>query len=362
MKAWRLHDRGDFRLEEVALPEIRPGWVLVKVKVVQVAVVDRGYLEGMPHPHQARIARMLAEGKPVQVGHEYCGEVVEIGPGVATLNVGDRVTSAGGQIHCGTCSNCLAGRESQCVSPLHIGVEIPGAFAEYMSIPEWGMVTVPDGPTDNEVAALQPLGICVSDVRSASIKMGDTVAVLGQGAMGLGCLQVAKLAGAGLLVAADVRPEALDLSLDFGANAALNSAETDPVGEVRRLTEGLGADVVFEAAGGRKQDGLAGFQTLQQALQMVRRGGKVFQVANLEGLLELDPVFLCSRSIKYLFPDPVTAENLSYAAFLVASKRIKVSPQITHVLHGLDKLPEAMEITVNKAKFRTSNPPQIVVG
>lgn len=360
MKAWRFHDYGDFRLEDVPLPEVKRGWVLVKVKVVQPAVVDKGLIEGMSHIYQTRIAKMLSEGKPVQPGHEYCGEVVEIGQDVTTLQVGDRVCSAA-YAHCGTCGMCRSGKESKCLSPMTIGVEIPGAFAEYMSMPEWGLVKVPDGPTDNEVAAFQPLSGCVADVRSADIKMEDTVVVLGQGAMGLGCLQIAKLAGAGLLIAADVRPESLDLARDFGANMVVDCREADPVKEVRRLTGDYGADVVFEAAGGRRGDGLAGFQTVQQALQMVRVGGKVIQVANLEGIMELDTVLMRTKRIRYIFPDSAGVESLRCAAFLVASKRIKLGPQITHVLHGLEKLPEAIEITANKAKYRASNPAQIVV-
>lgn len=361
MKAWRLHAYGDFRFEDVPLPELKPGWVLVKVKVVQVAVVDRGVVEGVPNPHQPRIQKMWAEGKPVQLGHEFCGEVVEIGPGVTTLKVGGRVSYPGGHFHCGICPMCQSGKESRCLSPMNFGLEVPGAFAEYVSIPEWGLVKIPDGPTDNEVAAFQPLGVCVGNVRSANIQMGDTVVILGQGAMGLGILQVAKLAGAGLLIAVARRPESLDLSRDFGANVTVNVSEVDPVKEVKKLTDGFGVDVVFETAGGRKEDGLSGFQTIHQALQMVRVGGKVFQVANLEGLLELDPVLMRSKSIKYLWPDPVGPDGLRYAAFLVASKRVKVGPQITQVLHGLEKLPEAMEIVANKARYHTFNPPQIVV-
>lgn len=360
MKAWRLHSYGDFRFEDVALPEVKPGWALVKVKVVQPGVVDKGLVEGVPHLLQARIGKMLSESIPVQLGHEYCGEVVEVGPDVATLKVGDRVCS-GGQVSCGTCRMCRAGKESQCLAAMGIGVEIPGAFAEYMAIPEWGLAKMPEGPTDNEVAALQPLGICVANVRTADIQMGDTVVVMGQGAAGLGVLQVAKLAGAGLLIGVDIRDEILELSRDFGANVVINSCETDPVKEVKRLTGDLGADVVFEAAGGRVEDGLAGFQTIQQALQMVRKGGKVVQVANLEGTLGLDTVFMRSRRIRYIFPDSGGTEAVAYAAFLVADKRITVGPQITHTVEGLEKLPEAMEITANKAKYHAANPAQVVL-
>ncbi len=86
MKAWRLHAYGDLRFDEVPLPTPGPGWVLVKVKVVQAAIADLGHMQGMPHPREPRMTKMMSEGKPVQLGHEFCGEVVDIGQGVATLD------------------------------------------------------------------------------------------------------------------------------------------------------------------------------------------------------------------------------------------------------------------------------------
>ena len=360
MKAWRLHGYGDFRFEEVAVPDVKSGWVLLKVKVVQPGVVDKGHIDGTPHFLQSRMAKKFAEGIPIQLGHEYCGEVVEIGQGVTSLKIGDRVSSEA-KVSCRACRMCQSGQELQCLSPKNIGVDIPGAFAEYMCMPEWGLVKISDGPTDNEVAALQPLSCCLNDVRSAGLRMGDSVVVMGQGAMGLGCLQIAKLSGAGLLIAVDARPETLVLSRSFGADVVINSHEKDPIEEIRRFTNGYGVDVVFEAAGGRKGDGLSGFQTAMQALQIVRVGGKVIQAANLEGIMELDTVLMRTKNVRYIFPDYGDIESLRQVAFLLASNRIKVGPQISHVLHGLEKLPEAIEITVNKAKHSATNSAQIVV-
>ncbi|MFC2021778.1 zinc-binding dehydrogenase, partial [Chloroflexota bacterium] len=198
-------------------------------------------------------------------------------------------------------------------------------------------------------------------VKAADIQMGDTVVVLGQGAMGLGILQIARLAGAGLLIGVDIRPETLDIAHDFGANIVINAHEVDVVKEVKRITGDVGADIVFEEAGGRPKDGLAGSQTMEQAMQMVRRGGKVIQGANIDGNTELDQVFMRFRCIRYIFPSRTVDEDFKHAAFLVASGRVKVGPQISHVLHGLEKVPEALDITVNKAKYRATNPPQIVV-
>lgn len=355
MKAWRLHAYGDQRYEDVPLPEVRPGWVLVKVKVVQAAIVEAGHMEGMAHKKEPRITKMLAAGQPVTLGHEFCGEVAELGEGVTSLRIGDRVSTPS-TFPCRTCADCLAGRK--CRSRMAMNVDISGAFAEYVCMPDFGLYKMPDGPTDNEVATFQPLLDCLQQVRAAEIRLGETVAVLGQGAMGLGCLQIARIAGATRIIAVDTRPEALVLAKAYGADDVIDATQVDAVAEVKRLT-GDGPDVVFEEAGGRSKDGLAGFKALDQAMHMVGEGGRIIQAANLDGRLDLDPVFMRSRRMHYLFPGAGRPDDMPAIAAMVASGRVQVAPQISHVLHGLDKLPEAMDITVNKGKYRATNPAQI---
>lgn len=360
MKAWRLHQFSDFRLDDVPIPTVKAGWVLVKVIVVQPSVTDGEMMEGMAHMFKGRLSKMMEEGRPVQRGHEYSGVIVEVGEGVTTLKVGDRVSSPA-VIPCGQCAMCRSCKMDRCLSPLLVGAEIPGAFAEYMCLPEWGLVKIPDGPTENEIATFQPLSECVEYVRSAQIEMGGSVVVLGQGPIGLGCLQIAKLVGSGLLIGVDVREENLELSSKYGADVVIDAAKTDPVEQVKRLTEDVGADVVFETAGGSSKHGLAGFKTIQQAFQMVRRGGRVVQAANLVGMMELDTALMRGRSIRYVFPDRGGQESMRLVALLVASRRVLVEPQITHKLQGLENLLEAMKITANKGAYHATNPAQIVL-
>jgi threonine dehydrogenase-like Zn-dependent dehydrogenase len=364
MKAWRIVAVGEHRLVEAPMPEVKDDrWVLVKVKVVQPSVTDIESVIGEAVTASVTfIPKFLAEGKPLQRGHEYCGEVVEVGKAVTSLRVGDRVSSPGGITYCGTCPMCTAGKRYACQSPLHMGSDLPGAFAEYMYLPEWSVVKMPETLTDNEVAALQPLASCVGIVANTQIGMGNTVVVLGQGSMGFGVLQIAKLSGAGLLIAVDKRQEILNLSKQYGADYTINASETNVVEEVFRLTDGLGADVVYDAAGGSPKVGLSGHDTVQQAFQMaINRGGKVVQVAGLLGTLDLDSVFVRKKRIKYLHLEGGSNENLQLAAFWVANGRVQVRPQISHVLHGLENLPEAIAITENKAKYGATNPAQVVL-
>jgi threonine dehydrogenase-like Zn-dependent dehydrogenase len=257
---------------------------------------------------------------------------------------------------CRKCAGCLANKK--CLSRIAMNVDLPGAFAEYVCMPDHGLVVIPDGPTDNEVATMQPLLDCLHQVRAAEIRLGETAVVLGQGAMGLGCLQVARMAGASLLIAIDTRPEALELARLYGADIVIDATKVDAVDEVKRLTDD-GAHVVFEEAGGRSKDGLAGFTALNQAMRMVAEGGRIIQAANLDGRLDLDPVFMRARRMRYIFPGAGRPEDFLAVAHLVASGRVKVAPQISHVVHGLENLPQAMDITVNKGKYKATNPAQI---
>jgi threonine dehydrogenase-like Zn-dependent dehydrogenase len=175
-------------------------------------------------------------------------------------------------------------------------------------------------------------------------------------------MQAARACGAGQLITVDVRDEACKLSLELGADHAINAQKDDPVEAIRDLTEGEGADVVFECAGGSVKQGLAGDKALKQAMHAVRSGGKLVGVSWFGAPLELDVDSFRERSLRYLFPDISSQAHLEYTVQLVATGRINMKPTITHVLEGIDKVPEAFEITANKGKYRAINPAQVVIA
>jgi len=133
------------------------------------------------------------------------------------------------------------------------------------------------------------------------------------------------------------------------------------VESIRELTGGNGADVVFECAGGSPKQGLAGTQTLRQAIDSARSGGKVIGVSWFGGPLELNVDLLRERSLRYLFPDISTQAHLEHTVRLVASGRVRLKPTITHVLQGLASVPQAFEITANKGVHRAINPAQVML-
>lgn len=361
MKAWRFYGFGDMRLDEIPEPKLRPDHVLVQPICVQPSVTEAQLAFGIRTLAYDHIKRRLETEAPVQLfGHEFCARIVALGEGVTGYQIGDRV-AARAKLPCGACPLCRSERSNECRSGPIIGFQLPGCFSELALIPETALVKVDDRISDTEAACLQSLSDSVAGVETANLRMGDTVVVFGQGSMGLECLQVARCAGAGRLITVDVRPEACAVSLQLGADYALNATECDPVAAIRDLTGGIGADVVFECAGGSAKQGLAGTRTVGQAVDAVRPGGKIVGVSWFGGPLELDIDLLRERSLRYLFPDISTRAHLELTVRLAASGRIRVKPMITHTLTGIEAVPEAFEITANKGKYGALNPAQVLL-
>ena len=361
MKAWRFYGFGDMRLDDVAEPVCRPGHVIAEPLCVQPSVTEAQLAFGIPTLAYESIKRRLETEAPVQLfGHELCARVVEVGEGVTRVKPGDRV-AARAKLPCGLCAFCREGKDYLCRKGPIIGFQLPGCFAERALLPEIALVRVDDRISDSEAACLQSLSDSVAAVETAGIGIGNSVAIYGQGSMGLECLQIARNSGAGLIITVDVRDEACRVSRELGAEVALNARSDDPVAAIRELTGGNGADVVFECAGGSPKQGLAGTRSLMQAIESVRSGGKLVGVSWFGAPMEIDVDLLRERSLRFLFPDISTLAHLQHTVRLVASGRVRLKPTITHVLTGIESVPQAFEITANKGKYQAINPAQVVL-
>jgi threonine dehydrogenase-like Zn-dependent dehydrogenase len=361
VKAWRFYAFGDMRLDEVPEPACGPGRVIVEPLCVQPSVTEAQLAFGIPTLAYESISRRLQTEAPVQLfGHEFCARVLEVGEGVTRVRPGDRV-AARAKLPCGACPFCRQGQDHLCRKGPIIGFQLPGCFAERALLPEVALVRVDDRISDSEAACLQSLSDSVAAVETAGIAIGDSVAIYGQGSMGLECLQIARSSGAGLVITVDVREESCRVSRELGADVALDARADDPVAAIQRLTGGNGADVVFECAGGSPKQGLAGTRSLMQAIESVRSGGKLVGVSWFGAPMELDVDLLRERSLRLLFPDISTLAHLEHTVHLVASGRVRLKPTITHVLSGLEAVPRAFEITANKGKHRAINPAQVVL-
>ena len=361
MKAWRFYGFGDMRLDDVPEPVCRPGHVVAEPLCVQPSVTEAQLAFGVPTLAYEAIKRRLETEAPVQLfGHEFCARVVAVGEGVTRVKPGDRV-AARAKLPCGECAFCRGGKDFLCRQGPIIGFQLPGCFAERALLPEIALVLVDDRISDSEAACLQSLSDSVAAVETAALGIGDTVAIFGQGSMGLECMQIARTSGAGLIITVDVRAEACAISRLLGADVVLNALDTDPATAIRELTGGNGADVVFECAGGSPKQGLAGTRSLAQAIESVRSGGRLVGVSWFGAALEIDVDLLRERSVRWVFPDISTLGHLEHTVRLVATGRVRLKPTITHVLNGLEAVPEAFEITAHKGKYQAINPAQVVL-
>lgn len=255
--AWR-HPR--YRLAQVPEPRCGPREVLVRVRACGVCGSDTHCYETDAQGYVVFSGPMRL---PVVPGHEYAGEVVEVGSEVRGLRVGELVC-AEGMLHCGVCEACRVGQPNQCPHLEMVGFSAPGAWAELISVEErfcWSLDRLAQrlGSARRALelgALVEPLscpyqGIWVS---GRGMRPGDHAAVFGCGPIGLGAIALARAAGAATIIAFDVSPARCASALALGADEAhdprkLAEEGSSPAEEVRRLTRGWGADLLVEAAG-----------------------------------------------------------------------------------------------------------------
>lgn len=361
IKALLTYGFGDMRLEDVPEPQVEPGCVKVRVEVCQPSVTDVLRFRGIRTGWLPEVRTVLETQAPFQLsGHEFCGEVVEVGMDVQGFEVGDRVSSRG-DIPCGHCHRCREGDPDSCENKRRIGITYPGCFAEYVVIPALGLERISYDISGSEAACLQPLSSAVACVETPGITMGDIVVVIGQGVMGLYCAQIAAVSGASTVVGVDVRESMLGLARELGVDVPVDAGSQDPVSVVLELTSGRGADVVFECAGGPPGKGLAGSSALQQALDMVRNRGTVVQVAHpfVERGAPFDLSFIRKKRMRYVAPLPDDVRHFRHGFELVKHRRINISKVVSHVLDGLESVHEAFDITENKSKYGATGPAQV---
>lgn len=239
MKAVRLHEVRDLRLEEVPVPEIGADEVLVKVIAASMDGTDLELFNGR---------HVLASKGAVAQGHEYAGEVVEIGPSVTRFRVGDRVTGPFG-VHCDKCIYCRRGERGHCARQAVFGVDLGGSWAEYMRAPERVFARLPDEVTFEDGALLCCiLPTILRGLDRSPIQYGSSVVVMGLGQVGLTAVMAARDAGAGQVVAVDPIAPRRRLAEEFGAGATIDPSISDAGGEIKELTSGEGADLVIVAA------------------------------------------------------------------------------------------------------------------
>ncbi len=277
MKAVVTHGPGDYRYEEVAVPEVGDGEILVKVEACGICAGDiKAYMGGETFWGGNGKAPYLEV--PAVGGHEFVGTIVSIGPGMESkpdfgtgdreFRIGDRVT-AEQIVPCGQCMYCKTNRYWLCKKHDVFGFKsyLNGGFAEYVKCPVNAILhKVPEDMPMESAVLIEPFSCSMHAVDRAGITSGDIVVISGAGPLGLGMITAARMKKPGKLIALDLQDGRLKKALEFGCDIALNPSKEDIYSEIGSLTGGYGCDIYIEATGHTS--------SVAQGLELIRKGGR----------------------------------------------------------------------------------------
>ena len=310
--------KGFLELREVPEPTITDNEVLIEVKAAGICGTDV-HVKHDTFPYWP----------PVTLGHEFSGEIVEVGKGVTDWKTGDRVIGEPHTKHCGKCYLCRQGYVQICAEKRSPGWGIDGAFTKYLKYDPKLLHRIPDEMTFDQAAVVEPVANCVTDITERKcIEAGDFVVLLGPGPIGLFAAQVAKAAGArDVMIIGAPADEELRLSTarKLGFKNVVNFAETNPVERCLELTDGRGADLVIECSGAPP--------AIAQSIELVRKVGRICAIG-LTGKrpVELDWDAAMSKVITLYFNLSTTYTSWDKTLAMIANGSVNVDPVITHKL------------------------------
>lgn len=304
-------------LLEIDPPRIQADELLVEVRAGAICGTDVHFYQWDPTSANFPVRF------PLILGHEYAGDVVEVGGEVRGFGVGDRI-AVETHIPCGACYQCGLGEGHNCQAMGLVGISYPGAFAPYAKIPAKVAFKLPPGVSYEEGSLFEPAGVAMRGVDEARIAPGDLVVVLGAGPIGLIAVQLARAVGAAQVVAVDLNDFRLELARGMGA-VALNPTQTDVVEAVRELAGRKGgADAVIELSGAP--------EVFDYLFDLLRLEGRVVTVGHVSRPISLNvsrQLNLKGASLKGVFGRRIW-ETWEHLAPLVAARRIDLAPVITH--------------------------------
>ena len=310
--------KGQIDLLDYPVPQGKEGYVLIRIEAAGICGSDLKIYDD-EHPYYP----------PVILGHEFSGEIVEVGSGVEGWKKGERVVSEVHGLVCGHCRFCLSGEKHVCPSKRALGWGIDGGFAEYVNVPSWLLHRIPDGVSFEEAALMEPLAIAVHGIlERAKVEPEDRVVVLGCGPIGLLALQMAKAEGASQVFITGVNQDEkirLRMAEKLGADRTINAQKEDPVALVREQTGGIGADLVIELSGSPA--------AISQGLRMVRTHGRFLAI----GIPVESEVSLPWKEIIFKAPFLIFHFSSCYSSWerglsLLGRKKVDVKSLISKVL------------------------------
>ncbi len=307
MKAAVLHAFGQpLSIESIDVPELGPDDVLVKVMACGVDGTDLKMLDGFGYRAEL----------PFVMGHEVAGIVERAGSNVRNTQPGDRVTTYN-FVTCGECRNCRSGRTQLCPNITGIiGVkDIPGGYAEYLRVPASQVVQLPDGIDWADAAVLSDAGITAyHSVQRSRVNGEETVAIVGAGGVGSFAVQFARLTGA-RVISVERTQEKCRHAAELGAHEAINGTAADVAAEVRRLTDGWGADCVIDIVGTE--------ETITNGIDSLANGGRFVLVGYTPDTWTLEGKRMAQNEIEFIGTRCGGREDLLGAAKLLAEGKAR---------------------------------------
>jgi 2-desacetyl-2-hydroxyethyl bacteriochlorophyllide A dehydrogenase len=329
MRSAVISGPGRIELVDTPVPDLERDRILVKVKAVGICGTDLEIYSGtIPYLKTGQLSY------PVVPGHEWAGEVVEVGSEVRGISVGDRVISET-QIGCGKCEMCRKGRYNLCPELVRIGIGgIPGAFADYIAVPDKSIHKIPDGVGWEEAALTDPVSVALYGAIRGQVSPSDDVLVVGAGTIGLLSVSVCRALGAGSVKMVGRRKERISLAMEMGAEEAFEPDE----GRLSKLKGKI--DLLIETSGSE--------DALRTYIPLMRKGGRIvllgFPHGPIEGI-DLSGLVIGNITIYGVLGSPgVWREALS----LIAKGTVPVSKIITHTF-PLDDIALAFEQARSRA-------------
>jgi len=314
-------------LADVPRPEIRSNEVLIRVRKAGICGTDL-HIFHWDEWSRSRIR------PPLVLGHEFMGEVVEVGRLVQNVSEGDRV-SAEGHLVCGHCELCRTGNSHVCPETRIIGIDRDGAFADFVAVPATNIIPLPASIDDDHAAVFDPLGNAFHTVLHSEIA-GRSVAIVGCGPIGLFAVGIARAAGAATVIAIEPHEDRRALARKMGAHLLLDPTVDDVEAAIADLTRGYGADVVCEMSG--HPDGV------RTAFRICRNGGHVRLLGLPKGAIEVDlarDVIFKGLHVYGVIGRRMYDTWIEMRNFLAASL-VDIEPVITHRL-PMERFEEGIE-------------------
>lgn len=323
MRAAVLQKPYDLVIDEVGLPLPEGNQVRIRIKATAICGTDVGIYRGKTKVHVPRV-----------LGHESTGVVDQLGEDVIGLEVGDRVVLNSAEF-CRHCWFCFAGRTSLCPNGGLMGREVDGTFADYVVLPDFNAIKMPDCIPIEDGTSLIALATVFHAHDRVDIGPDKTVAVIGQGAAGLLHTRVSVLRGAQRVFAIDLVDWKRDLAARFGG-VPLDPTQGDPVGAVLEATDGLGADLVIESVGNGS--------TLRQAMQMARPGGTVLCFGIMpDEVKDFFGYAMYYRELTLVGSRGMTPNDFRSAIRVVEDGSLDLTPLVTHRF-PLERTKEALDL------------------